>query len=93
MTWGVDVVVPTSGRPVLGRLLLSLEAAGEPQPGRVIVVDDRRNPAGRLAVPATGLPVEVLTASDGRLVVVGQPDAPAHHHDRHALAGGAGAER
>ena len=31
-----------------------------------------------------GLPVEVLTASDGRLVVVGQPEAPAHHHDRHA---------
>jgi zinc/manganese transport system ATP-binding protein len=31
-----------------------------------------------------GLPVEVLRASDGRLVVVGQPDAPAHHHDRHA---------
>jgi zinc/manganese transport system ATP-binding protein len=30
-----------------------------------------------------GLPVEVLTASDGRMVVVGQPEAPAHHHDRH----------
>jgi zinc/manganese transport system ATP-binding protein len=27
--------------------------------------------------------VEVLTASDGRLVVVGQPEAPAHHADRH----------
>ncbi|HWX95389.1 MAG TPA: ATP-binding cassette domain-containing protein [Solirubrobacteraceae bacterium] len=33
-----------------------------------------------------GLTVEVLRASDGRLVVVGQPDAPAHHHDRHAHA-------
>jgi zinc/manganese transport system ATP-binding protein len=31
-----------------------------------------------------GLPVEVLKASDGRLVVVGQPEAPAHHHDRHS---------
>lgn len=31
-----------------------------------------------------GLTVEVLKASDGRLVVVGQPEAPAHHHDRHA---------
>jgi zinc/manganese transport system ATP-binding protein len=31
-----------------------------------------------------GVPVEVLHASDGRLVVVGQPEAPAHHHDRHA---------
>jgi zinc/manganese transport system ATP-binding protein len=30
-----------------------------------------------------GAPVEVLKAKDGRLVVVGQPEAPAHHHDRH----------
>ena len=30
-----------------------------------------------------GVPVEVLKARDGRLVVVGQPEAPAHHHDRH----------
>jgi zinc/manganese transport system ATP-binding protein len=30
-----------------------------------------------------GVPVEVLRASDGRLVVVGQREAPAHHHDRH----------
>ncbi len=30
-----------------------------------------------------GTPIEVLTTSDGRLVVVGQPEAPAHHHDRH----------
>lgn len=29
-------------------------------------------------------PVEVLRARDGRLVVVGQPEAPAHHADRHA---------
>jgi zinc/manganese transport system ATP-binding protein len=29
-------------------------------------------------------PVEVLTTSDGRLVVVGQPEPPAHHADRHA---------
>jgi zinc/manganese transport system ATP-binding protein len=33
-----------------------------------------------------GLPVEVLKASDGRLVVIGQPGAPAHHHDRHGHA-------
>jgi zinc/manganese transport system ATP-binding protein len=31
-----------------------------------------------------GVPVEVLRTSDGRLVVVGTPEAPAHHHDRHA---------
>ena len=30
-------------------------------------------------------PIEVLHTSDGRLVVVGQPEAPAHHHDRHLL--------
>jgi zinc/manganese transport system ATP-binding protein len=29
-------------------------------------------------------PIEVLSASDGRLVVVGQPEAPAVHTDRHA---------
>ena len=29
-------------------------------------------------------PIEVLRTSDGRLVVVGQPDAPSHHSDRHA---------
>jgi zinc/manganese transport system ATP-binding protein len=29
-------------------------------------------------------PVEVLRTSDGRLVVVGHPDPPAHHGDRHA---------
>jgi len=28
-------------------------------------------------------PIEVLKTSDGRLVVVGQPEAPAHHTDRH----------
>jgi zinc/manganese transport system ATP-binding protein len=30
-----------------------------------------------------GVPIEVLHASDGRLVVVGQPEAPFHHGDRH----------
>ena len=29
-------------------------------------------------------PVEVLRASDGRLVVIGQPEAPAYHVDRHS---------
>jgi zinc/manganese transport system ATP-binding protein len=28
-------------------------------------------------------PIEVLTTSDGRLVVVGHPEPPAHHSDRH----------
>ncbi|MBJ7601566.1 glycosyltransferase family A protein, partial [Candidatus Nephthysia bennettiae] len=63
MSCAVDVVVPTSGRPALGRLLLSLAAAGEPLPGRVIVVDDRREPTAALEIPATGLPVEVVQTS------------------------------
>ncbi|MEV7026624.1 ABC transporter ATP-binding protein, partial [Kitasatospora sp. NPDC093558] len=32
-------------------------------------------------------PVEVLRTSDGRLVVVGQPEAPAVHIDRHGEGG------
>ena len=31
-----------------------------------------------------GTPIEVLSTSDGRLVVVGEPGAPGHHTDRHA---------
>jgi zinc/manganese transport system ATP-binding protein len=31
-----------------------------------------------------GVPVEVLQTRDGRLVVVGLPEPPAHHSDRHA---------
>jgi zinc/manganese transport system ATP-binding protein len=34
-----------------------------------------------------GTPIEVLKTSDGRLVVVGQPEAPAHHVDRHDTGG------
>jgi zinc/manganese transport system ATP-binding protein len=33
-----------------------------------------------------GVPVEVLETSDGRLVVVGTPEPPAHHHSRHEHA-------
>jgi zinc/manganese transport system ATP-binding protein len=33
-----------------------------------------------------GVPVEVLEASDGRLVVVGSPEPPAHHHRHHEHA-------
>ncbi len=34
-----------------------------------------------------GTPIEVLKTSDGRLVVVGGPEAPALHTDRHAIGG------
>jgi zinc/manganese transport system ATP-binding protein len=37
-----------------------------------------------------GTPVEVLRSSDGRLVVVGGPEAPALHSDRHAATGAGG---
>jgi zinc/manganese transport system ATP-binding protein len=37
-------------------------------------------------------PVEVLKASDGRLVVVGEPEAPARHTDRHGGAPGPSAQ-
>jgi len=33
-----------------------------------------------------GVPIEVLTTRDGRLVVVGQPEAPHHHGHRHVHA-------
>jgi zinc/manganese transport system ATP-binding protein len=33
-----------------------------------------------------GTPIEVLSTSDGRLVVVGHPEAPALHSDRHGSA-------
>jgi zinc/manganese transport system ATP-binding protein len=35
-----------------------------------------------------GVPIEVLRASDGRLVVVGQPEAPFVHGDRHGHSHG-----
>lgn len=40
-----------------------------------------------------GTPIEVLSTSDGRLVVVGQPEAPAVHTDRHAAPGTGGGRR
>jgi len=40
-----------------------------------------------------GTPIEVLSTRDGRLVVVGQPEAPAHHTDRHAAPAAPGSGR
>jgi zinc/manganese transport system ATP-binding protein len=65
-----------------------------PYVDRVVYVAGRRVVAGRPEQVITSetlselyaAPVEVLRASDGRLVVVGQPEAPAHHADRHAHA-------
>jgi len=44
----VDIVVPTIGRPSLGRLLDSLAASVGPLPGSVVLVDDRPPGSGPL---------------------------------------------
>jgi histidinol-phosphate phosphatase family protein len=57
-----DVVVPTVGRDSLTRLLDALAAGSTPVPGRVLVVDDRRD-RGRPLLPAgvpPGAEVDVL---------------------------------
>jgi histidinol-phosphate phosphatase family protein len=46
-----DVVVPTVGRASLARLLSALAAGPGPLPGRVLVVDDRRDRSRPLPVP------------------------------------------
>src|SRR4051794_20231888 len=63
-----DIVVPTTGRPSLQRLLDALGAAEGLPPRALILVDDRRDPGGSL--PATvpdGLSARVeLPATGGR---------------------------
>ena len=44
----VDIVVPTAGRPSLQDLLDALAASTGPLPGRVLLVDDRREPRSSL---------------------------------------------
>jgi hypothetical protein len=59
-----DLVIPTVGRPALGRLLASLAAQTGPLPARIVVADDRRDrrvpldltPAGALAARITVVP-------------------------------------
>jgi histidinol-phosphate phosphatase family protein len=46
-----DLVVPTVGRDSLARLLSALAAGSGPPPGRVLVVDDRRDRSGPLPLP------------------------------------------
>jgi histidinol-phosphate phosphatase family protein len=53
-----DVVVPTVGRDSLARLLDALAGGSMPVPGRVLLVDDRRDRGRPLPVP--GFQVEVL---------------------------------
>jgi histidinol-phosphate phosphatase family protein len=56
-----DVVVPTVGRKSLARLLDALASGSAAVPGRVLVVDDRRDRGRFLALPGwPGLDVEVV---------------------------------
>lgn len=52
--------------------------------GRAVVGEPREVITPQTLTRLYGSPIEVLEASDGRLVVVGLPEAPAHHSDRHA---------
>ena len=52
--------------------------------GRAVVGEPREVIEAGVLSRLYGVPVEVLQTADGRLVVVGAPEAPAHHSDRHA---------
>jgi zinc/manganese transport system ATP-binding protein len=69
--------------PLLGYLDRVAYLAG----GRAVAGSVEEVICGETLSELYGLPVEVLRASDGRLVVIGQPEPPAHHHDRHDHAG------
>jgi len=51
--------------------------------GRAVVGDPREVIEAGVLSRLYGVEVEVLQTADGRLVVVGAPEAPAHHSDRH----------
>src|SRR5680860_1644844 len=63
----VDIVVPTIGRPSLGRLLDSLAASVGPLPGSVVLVDDRPPGSGTRGSsgPETGGRKETSTTETG----------------------------
>jgi len=52
--------------------------------GRIVSGTPREVISSEMLSALYGVRVEVLGTNDGRLVVVGTPEAPAHHHDRHA---------
>jgi zinc/manganese transport system ATP-binding protein len=51
--------------------------------GRAVVGTPREVITAATLSDLYGVPIEVLETSDGRLVVVGLPEAPARHSDRH----------
>jgi zinc/manganese transport system ATP-binding protein len=56
-------------------------------PGGSMIGPPRRVITGAALTQLFGTPIEVLTASDGRLVVIGQPEESGVHADRHTGAG------
>ncbi len=52
--------------------------------GRAVVGDPREVIEATVLSRLYGVAVEVLQTADGRLVVVGAPEPPAHHSDRHS---------
>jgi zinc/manganese transport system ATP-binding protein len=56
-------------------------------PGGSMIGPPRRVITGAALTQLFGTPIEVLTASDGRLVVIGQPDESGMHADRHTGVG------
>ncbi len=52
--------------------------------GQAVVGEPREVITASTLSSLYGVPVEVLQTADGQLVVVGLPEAPAHHSDRHA---------
>ncbi len=62
--------------PYLDRVIYFAGGGGVEGPPREVIT-------GPTLSRLYGVPVEVLETSDGRLVVVGTPEPPAHHHPRH----------
>jgi zinc/manganese transport system ATP-binding protein len=79
-TQGVAVLlVAHDVNPLLGYLDRVVYLAG----GRAVAGPVREVINAATLSDLYGVPVEVLTAADGRLVVVGSPEAPHHHGHRH----------
>jgi zinc/manganese transport system ATP-binding protein len=74
---GVTVLlVAHDVNPILGYLDRVVYFAG----GRGLAGAPRQVISGPTLSGLYGVPIEVLEASDGRLVVVGTPEPPSHHH-------------
>jgi len=77
---GVTVVIVAHDvNPILSYLDWVVYLAG----GQVLCGSPREVITSENLTRLYGTPIEVLTDSHGRLVVVGEPHAPAHHTDRH----------